>query len=91
MIKIWEKVETTEGLSTRFRLRLYQIAYFCSDVKNHLSVPFKNAIFRGIIATETDVVSPGFWKLYIPYRIGAFSRRHWKLSGLIVYKRSLRL
>jgi hypothetical protein len=30
---------------------LYQIA-FLSDVKKHLSVPFRNAIFRGIIARE---------------------------------------
>jgi hypothetical protein len=30
---------------------LYQIAVR-SDVKKHLSVPFRNSIFRGIIATE---------------------------------------
>ena len=30
---------------------LYQIA-FRIDVKKHLSIPFRNAIFRGIIATE---------------------------------------
>jgi hypothetical protein len=32
-------------------LTLYWIA-FRNDVKKHLSVPFRNAIFRGIIATE---------------------------------------
>jgi hypothetical protein len=32
-------------------LTLYQIA-FLSDVKKQLSVPFRNAIFRGIIARE---------------------------------------
>jgi hypothetical protein len=39
-------------------------------VKKHLSVPFRNAIFRGIIATERCciIVSLSFWKLYIPYR-----------------------
>jgi hypothetical protein len=36
---------------TNVALTLYQIA-FRSDVKKHLSVPFRNAIFRGIIATR---------------------------------------
>jgi hypothetical protein len=47
-----------------------------SDVKNtYRSVPFRYAIFRGIIATERCCFadSLSFWKLYIPYRIGAFS------------------
>ena len=34
-----------------FRLRLHRIA-FLSDVKKHVSVPFMNANFRRIIATE---------------------------------------
>ena len=37
--------------SSKATLALYRIA-FRSDVKKHLSVPFRNAIFRGIIATE---------------------------------------
>jgi hypothetical protein len=35
----------------KLRSHLYRIA-FRSDVKKHLSVPFRNAIFGGIIATE---------------------------------------
>jgi hypothetical protein len=31
----------------------------------------------------SDVVSLSFWKLYIPYRIGAFSRLCGKLSGIV--------
>ena len=64
----------------RLRLHLYQMA-FRSDVKKHLSVPFKNAIFREELLQRRDVVSLSFWKLYIPYRIGAFSRRYGKLSA----------
>ena len=52
------------------------------DVKKHLSVPFSNAIFRGIIATERCCFAQ-LLKVYIPYRIGAFSRRYGKLSGMV--------
>ena len=37
----------------RVRLRLHSVPdSFPRDVKKHLSVPFRNAIFRGIVATE---------------------------------------
>ena len=39
------------------RITLYRI-HFRSDVKKHLSVPCRNAIFRGIIATEKCCFPP---------------------------------
>ena len=45
------------SLSSCFLLPAYAIRLHCTafrnDAKKHPSVPFRNAIFRGIIATET--------------------------------------
>jgi hypothetical protein len=41
-------------------------------------------LFSEELLQRRDVVSLSFWKLYIPYRIGAFSRRYGKLSGIVV-------
>jgi hypothetical protein len=43
----------TRAEGKRFTLlHMFTLMYRRSDVKKHLSVPFRNAIFRGIIATE---------------------------------------
>ena len=69
-------------MMTKATLTLYQIA-FRSDVKKHLSVPFRNAIFRGIIAKERCCFAQLLKVVYNPYRIGAFSRHYRKLSGIV--------
>jgi hypothetical protein len=43
-----------------------------------LGTPFSEELLQ-----RRDVVYLSFWKLYIPYRIGAFSRRYGKLSGIV--------
>ena len=40
-------------------------------------------LFSEELLQQRDVVSLSFWKLYILYRIGAFSRGYGKLSGIM--------
>jgi hypothetical protein len=53
-----------------------------SDVKN--TYPYLlGMLFSEEFLQRRDFVSLSFWKLYIPYRIGAFSGRYEKLSGIV--------
>ena len=69
-------------MMTKATFPLHRTA-FRGDVKKHLSVPFRNAIFRGIIATERCCFAQLLKVVYIPHRIGAFSRHYRKLSGIV--------
>jgi hypothetical protein len=40
-------------------------------------------LFSEELLQPRDVVSLSFWKLYIPYQIGAFSCRYGNLSGIV--------
>jgi hypothetical protein len=70
-------------------LYTYRVA-FRSDVRNTYMY-FRNVIFRGIIATEKYCFAQLLLNVvaYIPYRIGAFSRRHGKLSGILGFHMTL--
>jgi hypothetical protein len=56
--------------SAGYEFTLYGIT-FRSHVKKSISVPIKNAIFRGIIATERCCFAQLLKVVYISYRLGA--------------------
>jgi hypothetical protein len=57
------------GVDSGYEFTLYGIT-FRSHVKKPISVPIKNAIFRGIIATERRCFAQLLKVVYISYRLG---------------------
>ena len=71
----------TMPILLRLRLHLYRIA-FRSNVKKHLSAPFRNSIFIGMIATGRCCFSQLLKGVHSVSDIGAFSRCYGRLSGI---------
>jgi hypothetical protein len=76
-------IDVIDGVEAwRPTFTLYRID-FHSDVKKHLYLYHLGTLFSDEILQWRYVVSLCFWKLYIPYQIGSFSRHYRKLSGKV--------
>jgi hypothetical protein len=60
---------------------IFHTLAYASTIRNSVTGPL-GTLFSEELSQRRDVVSLSFWKLYIPYPIGAFPRRYGKLSGI---------